>query len=166
MTIKIRDATLNDVEAINRIANWYIKNTAVNFDTEAWSLQKRLDWITTFTQPDNPYHLLVAEDKCETIGFACNTRFRPKAAYDTSTETSVYIDHSVNSNGRGRLLYEALFELVNQKVFHRAYALITLPNPASVALHEKLGFQIVGVFEEVGMKFGKYHDVAMYQRRI
>ncbi len=162
----VRPATADDAEAINRIANWYIENTAVNFDTAAWPLHKRVEWIESFNGDASPYRLLAGENKGRIIGFSNNTRFRPKAAYESSTETTVYMEHGVESRGRGRILYEALLAHVATANFHRAYAVITLPNPASVRLHEDLGFSLVGTFDEIGRKFDRYHSVAMYQKII
>ncbi len=159
----IRHSLSADAQAINKIANWYIANTAVNFDTEPWSLQKRRDWIETFNTESCPYRLLVGECDGGIIGFCCNTRFRPKAAYQTSTETTVYIANGIESSGRGKLLYETLLNQVKKEAFHRAYAVITLPNPVSIRLHENLGFTLVGTFDEIGCKFDRYHNVAMYQ---
>lgn len=160
----IRNATVDDTNAINEIANWYIENSAVNFDTESWSLDKRREWVVSFNQEETPYKILVGENDGEIIGFACNTRFKPKGAYNTSTESTVYIAHHVKSEGRGEKLYSALLELIAEENIHRAYAFITLPNDPSVALHERLGFKRIGVFDEIGKKFGKYHDGVMYQK--
>ena len=162
----IREALESDARRINDIANWYIENTAVNFDTETWPLEMRLEWLKTFNHSTSPYKLLVFESDGLVIGFACNTRFRPKVAYTSSTETTVYIANDVTSNGRGGKLYQALFDAISTSPFHRAIAVITLPNPASIALHERMGFSLVGTFDEVGRKFTKYHSVAMYQKNL
>lgn len=162
----IREAESRDADSINQIANWYIENTAVNFDTAAWNLEKRTEWLETFNLPGSPYKLLVYESGSEVIGFACNTRFRPKAAYDSTTETTVYFAHNIKSKGRGGKLYEALLDQVQLLGFHRACAVITLPNPGSVVLHQRLGFDLVGTFDEVGRKFDQYHSVSMYQKQI
>lgn len=165
MTGAIRAATVKDVEQINDIANWYIENTTINFDTTPWSIEKRTDWINQFCRADSPYHILVYERDENIIGFACNTLFRPKAAYNSSTETTVYIAHGIESRGRGGKLYRCLLDLVRERQFHRAYAVITLPNAPSIRLHEKLGFTSVGVFDEAGKKFGKFHNVGIYQKK-
>ena len=165
MKFNIREATLDDAEDINRIANWYIENTTINFDVGSWSLEKRREWVAEFIQADSPYHLLVGESN-GIIGFACNTRFRPKAAYNRATETTVYIDHNIEPRGRGGVLYEALLARVKTSQFHRAYAVITLPNQASILLHERLGFTQVGAFDEIGHKFGAFHSVAIYEKSI
>ncbi len=165
MVFNIRAAMVDDAEAINQIGNWYIENSAVNFDMEKWSLAKRIEWVETFNLPDSPYNLLVGQDSGKIIGFAGNTRFKPKDAYNTSTETTVYIAHDVKSAGRGEKLYRALMNLIAEQDIHRAYGFITLPNQASIDLHHRLGFKLVGKFDEVGRKFGKYHSVALYQKK-
>ncbi len=165
MNFNIRDATIEDTGALNDISNWYIENTAIHFDNEIWSLEKRRKWIESFNQPGSPYKMLVGESDGKIIGFSNNTVFRPRAAYNPSTETTVYIAHDVESRGRGGKLYAALLDLVARENFHRAYAVITLPNPASVALHQRLGFKRVGILDEVGKKFGQFHDAAMYQKK-
>ncbi len=166
MSFNIRYAKVADAKAINKIANWYIEHTVVNFDKEIWDLKKRTRWVETFNHRGSPYKLLVGETDKKVIGFSCNTQFRPKAAYDTTTETTVYIANGVEPLGRGFRLYKALLKRVAKEEFHQALGVITLPNPMSVRLHEKLGFRLVGVFEEIGEKFDQYHDVAIYQKTL
>jgi len=166
VTLLVRKVAVEDSDAVNGIANWYIENTAINFDQAAWSAGRRRTWIEDFIRPDTPYHLLVGWSGHTIVGFACNTRFRPKASYDCSTETTVYVDHRHHSLGYGRLLYESLLSRVADEQFHRAYAVITLPNPVSVQLHERLGFGCAGVFNEMGRKFDRYHNVAIYEKRL
>jgi phosphinothricin acetyltransferase len=162
----IRNATVSDARAVNDIINWYIKNTAINFDTEPWTVAQRSQWIESFNRPGSPFRMLVGECNGEITGFANNTKFRTRSAYNSSTETTVYTAHELRSGGRGGKLYEALLEWIVQEKFHRAYAVITLPNPPSVALHEKMGFKLVGVMDEVGRKFGRFHDTAIYQKNL
>lgn len=93
------------------------------------------------------------------VGYATSSPHRPKAAYQTSVETSVYCDPEATGVGVGTALYESLFAALAAEDVHRAFAGITLPNVASVALHRRFGFAEVGVFAEVGRKFGRYWDV-------
>lgn len=163
MDLTIRPATADDAKPINDLANWYISNTPVNFDTEPWTLTKRRDWLLTF---QSPYYCLVAELDRQFVGFANNSRFRPKAAYDSSTETTLYIDSGSHSRGIGKALYQALLSKVSEEEFHRAYAVITLPNAASIRLHEGFDFKPVGTFDEIGKKFGEFHSVIMLEKRL
>jgi phosphinothricin acetyltransferase len=91
--------------------------------------------------------------------------FRPKAAYETSVETSIYIDPAWTGQGVGRMLYGRLFAAIETEDVHRAYAGVTLPNQASIALHEGFGFIPVGVFTHAGRKLGRYWDVRWYEKR-
>lgn len=162
----VRPAETRDIPVINEIANWYIEHTTVNFDTEPWSLDKRYQWASGFNRQDTPYHLLVSEHEGVITGFCCNTQFRPKQAYDSSTETTVYTARDAGSKGYGTLLYHALLEAAKAEALHRAYAIITLPNPISIRLHERFGYTSAGLFDEAGWKFNRYHSVAVYQKEL
>ena len=109
---------------------------------------------------------LVAEHEGKSIGYACSMPFRAKQAYDPSVETSIYLAAPWTGRGLGRRLYAALFTALAGEDVHRAYAGITLPNAASVSLHEKLGFERVGLMREVGRKLGHYWDVAWYEKAL
>jgi phosphinothricin acetyltransferase len=98
------------------------------------------------------------------VGYAGTTRFRPKPAYDTTVETSIYCAPEAVGKGIGSRLYSALFDAIAGEDIHRIVAGYTLPNPGSAALHARFGFKLVGVFQENGRKFGRYWDVAWSQR--
>ncbi|MEU5209556.1 N-acetyltransferase family protein [Streptomyces sp. NPDC020742] len=98
------------------------------------------------------------------LGYATSSAFRPKAAYGPSVEVTVYCTPQATGRGVGTLLYTALFEALADEDVHRAYAGITQPNEASVRLHTRFGFRHLGTFTEVGRKFGRYWDVAWYQK--
>ena len=166
MVVEIRPGDAGDCEAINRLFNQYIENTAVNFDLAPWPLEKRREWLDNFNAEGSPYRLLVGEVDGVFAGFACNTKFRPKAAYDRTTEITVYVEDAFEGHGLGQDLLEDLIQLISAYNFHRICGVITLPNPASVRLHEKLGFSLAGEFDEIGWKFDRYHTVAMYQRAV
>ncbi len=100
------------------------------------------------------------------IGYASSSRFRPKPAYETSIEVSVYVAGEAVGRGVGTQLYRSLFAALLGEDIHRAYAGIALPNPASVALHERFGFKKVAHFTEQGRKFGRYWDVAWYEKAL
>ena len=145
----IRDATLEDADQLADIYNYYVENTAITFDVEPVTVENRQDWIRTF-EPGGRYRLLVAQLQHQITGYVCSHRFRVKPAYATSIETTIYLHHEATGAGTGSLLYSALFDAVSREHIHRAYAGITLPNEASMALHQKFGFERVGTFEEVG----------------
>lgn len=107
---------------------------------------------------------LVAERAGVVIGYAYATRHRPRVAYQWCTEVSVYVGAAWQRGGVARRLYEPLLALLALQGFRTAYAVITLPNPASVAFHERLGFAPFAVFEAVGYKHGAWRDVGWYRR--
>ena len=109
---------------------------------------------------------LVAEIDDAVAGYAYATRHRVRAAYRWSTDVSVYIDAAHHRRGIGRALYEALFGLLVEQGFYEACAGITLPNDASVGLHESLGFVAVGVYRGVGFKHGRWRDVGWWQKTL
>ena len=98
------------------------------------------------------------------IGYAGTMRFRPKPAYDTTVETTIYLSAEAAGKGVGSRLYAALFAALADEDIHRIVAGYALPNAASKALHERFGFQLVGIFHENGRKFGRYWDVAWSER--
>ena len=126
----------------------------------------RTQWFNQFSE-SGPYRLLVAEQDDAVVGYASSTQFKPKAAYSTSVETSVYIDHGQTGQGIGLALYAALLEaLVDEPSVHRAYGGTALPNPESIALYERLGFTLVGTYREVGFKFDQYWDVSWFEKDV
>jgi phosphinothricin acetyltransferase len=161
---KIRPAISSDLPELVRIYNHYITNTHVTFDTKPFTIEERQSWFEGFAN-SGPHRLLVVELASGIAGYASSTRFRPKQAYHSSVETTVYLDPRHVSRGLGGKLYGALLELLaNDGQVHRAYGGIALPNTASVALHERLGFQLVGTFKEVGRKFERFWDVSWYEK--
>jgi phosphinothricin acetyltransferase len=163
--IRIAPATADDLEAINEIYNHYVRTTAITFDLEPKMMDWRRDWFAGFAQRGR-HRLLVARDGDVVLGYASSARHRPKAAYEPSVETSVYLGPDHVGRGIGRILYETLLRELEGEDVHRAFAGIALPNPASVRLHERLGFRRAGLFSEQGRKFGRYWDVAWYERAV
>jgi phosphinothricin acetyltransferase len=108
--------------------------------------------------------VLVAVDDDRLVGFASSGQYRSRPAYDTSVMVSVYVDPGRTGRGIGTELLRALIEALRRVDVHRAVAGVTLPNPGSVALHRRLGFTEVGRFTEQGRKFGRYWDVAWFER--
>lgn len=106
----------------------------------------------------------MAEEDGLVLGYAGTTRFRPKAAYDTTVETTVYSSHETVGKGIGRKLYAGLFEALAGENINRIVGGYTLPNAASAKLHEMFGFRRVGIFSAVGHKVDKYWDVAWAER--
>jgi len=161
--VLIRPAERADLPRLVDIYNYYVIHTPITFDVEPYTVEKRAAWFEQFT-PAGRYRLLVAERDAGVVGYAGTVRWRPKAAYDTTVETTIYCAHDVTGKGIGRRLYEALFESLRGEDVHRYVAGYTMPNTATAALHEKLGFRQAGIFSEVGRKFGKYWDVCWMER--
>jgi phosphinothricin acetyltransferase len=159
----VRPAAERDLEAINDIYNEYVKESHVTFDLEPISANARREWFSHYA-PTGRYRLLVAISGRNVVGYTTSSRFRPKPGYETSVETSVYLAADVVGRGAGTKLYTELFQAIKGEDLHRAYAGIALPNPASVALHERFGFKRVAHFTEQGRKFDRYWDVAWFEK--
>lgn len=159
----IRPGRESDLEAINDIYNHYVVETHVTFDDQPMTLDTRREWFTHHAT-SGPHRLFVAAEDGHVIGYASSSRLRPKPGYATSIETSIYVAPDAVGEGAGSRLYTELFKSLEGEDLHRAYAGIALPNPASIALHEKFGFKRVALYTEQGRKFGRYWDVAWFER--
>ena len=166
MRTSIRNFRTEDVEALVHLYNRYIEETTITFDIEPYTVEHRREHWLSHYQPSGRHRLLVAECDNQVVGYASSSRFRTKAAYNTSVETSIYVDMSFHAKGIGTQLYTALFDVLGAEDVHRAYAGITMPNDVSVVMHKKFGFKQVGLFKEVGRKFGQYWDVAWFEKKI
>ncbi|MGH7762998.1 MAG: GNAT family N-acetyltransferase [Candidatus Dormibacteraceae bacterium] len=163
--VEVRAATAADLERINDIANRYIAETHYNFELGPMTIEMRREWFSHYADHGR-HRVLVGLAGDRLIGYASSGRYRPKPGYDTSIETSIYLEPEAVGRGAGSKLYEALFESLENEDIHRAYAGIALPNPASIALHERFGFKRVAHFTEQGRKFDRYWDVAWYEKPI
>jgi phosphinothricin acetyltransferase len=159
----IRDPLPSDLEPLIALYNHYIRETAVTFDLNPFTVDERRPWFEKFALSGR-YRLLVAELEGKVVGYASSSKFREKQAYDTTVETSVYLSPAATGKGIGRQLYAALFAALEGEGVHRALGGITLPNEASVALHTAFGFKPVGIMTECGYKFSQYHDVVWYEK--
>ncbi len=138
----------------------YVRDTAISFESEppdAAAMAARIAATTAL----HPW--LVAEADGTVLGYCYATRHRERAAYRWGTDVSVYLAADARGRGLGRLLYTALLDLLRRQGFRTAYAGIALPNPASVRLHEAMGFQPIGVYPRVGYKLGRWHDVGWWE---
>ncbi|HTQ13364.1 MAG TPA: GNAT family N-acetyltransferase [Rhizomicrobium sp.] len=159
----IRHAEARDLPALLAIYNHYVVETPVTFDVEARTLAQRREWFAQFARTGR-YRCFAAEMDGTTVAYACSARFKEKEAYATTIETSVYCAPGHTGRGLGRALYQALFAAIAGQDIHRAFAGVTLPNAASVALHEALGFRHIGTYDEIGRKFGRFWDVGLFER--
>jgi phosphinothricin acetyltransferase len=161
--ILIAPGSTADLEAISGIYDHYVRTTAISFDIEPPKTGWRREWFARFGDRGR-HRLLVARDGGVAIGYAASVPYRPRAAYGPSVETSLYVAPSHLGRGVGSALYGALLSELEHQDVHRAYAGIAMPNPASVRLHERCGFRRAGYFTEQGRKFGRYWDVAWFER--
>lgn len=161
--ILIRRLESRDLAALTAIYNHYVAHTAVTFDLETKTLDQRQSWLDGFAATGR-HQCLVAEKDGAAVGWASTGKFRERAAYDGTVETSIYLKPGEQGLGLGRRLFAALFEVLQDQGIHAAMGVITLPNEASVALHRAFGFQPAGTWKEVGYKFGRYWDIGVFQK--
>lgn len=162
--ILVRPADPDDLPALTAIYNHYIVNTTITFDVRPFEPEERRAWFDDHAASGRHRLLVAAGADGAVLGYTTTSRWRPKAAYDTTVESSVYCHPDAVGRGIGTRLYTALFEAIAGEDVYRIVAGVGQPNPASVALHERLGFRQVGVFSSVGRKFGTYWDVAWFER--
>jgi phosphinothricin acetyltransferase len=165
LDLLVRPAAASDLEPLNDIYNQYVNDTHYTFDIEPWTIEMRRDWFNRHAATGR-HRLLVAESDGVVVGYACSGQYRIKPGYLTSVETSVYLASDAVGRGTGTKLYEELFKSLEAEDVHRAYAGIALPNPASIALHERFGFKRVAHFTEQGRKFDRYWDVAWFEKPV
>jgi L-amino acid N-acyltransferase YncA len=159
--MRIRDADpARDAAACAAIYAPHVEGSAVSFEEQAPDMGELAARIERYGVS---HAWLVAEREGEVVGYAYATAFNERPAYRWSTSVSVYIGDDARGQGIGRALYLALFARLRERGFRMACAGITLPNESSVGLHESLGFEQVGVNQEIGFKNGAWHDVGWYQ---
>lgn len=156
----IRNALKSDADAICRIYNHYVLNTVITFEEEPLTSAEIVTRIEEYSL-ELPW--LVYEDENGVLGYAYASKWKGRSAYRYSVESSVYLDLSVTGRGLGSCLYEALLSHLRDRSVHVVIGGITLPNQASVALHEKFGFEKIAHFKEVGWKFGDWLDVGYWE---
>lgn len=171
--LRVVPAATKHLAAVAEIYGDAALSSVATFDLEPQPLSY---WSDVLARAE-PGHFLVAlehgrvEDDGEeqdgrVLGYALAGAFRPRAAYARTRETSVYLRESARGRGTGRALYAALLARLRQDGVHLAVAVVAQPNPASNALHERLGFTLVGTLDEVGHKFGRYVSTRWYQLRL
>jgi L-amino acid N-acyltransferase YncA len=156
----IRLATAHDAAQIQAIYAPCVRDTAISFELEPPSVETMRQRIL-HTLESFPW--VVCEHRGEIQGYAYASAHRTRAAYQWSVDVSVYVHAQARRSGVGQAVYGSLLKLLTLQGFYNAYAGITLPNPASVGLHESLGFHPVGVYHAVGYKLGSWHDVGWWQ---
>lgn len=161
--LEIRMARLEDAEAILSIYNPYIEQTAITFEYDkvpVEAFQERMKKIQSY------YPWLVCEIEGTVVGYAYGSQYKERAAFAWDCECSVYVADKAHGKGIATLLYKKLLNLLTLQGFYTAYALITVPNEKSVALHHKFGFLEVGTFTKTGYKFDTWWDLLIMEKRL
>jgi phosphinothricin acetyltransferase len=160
--MRLRSATADDAAAIADLYARFVTASAVSFETDppdAGAMRARIEAGVALY----PWIAGEAEDGT-LLGYAYAARFRERPAYRFTVETTIYLRPEAAGRGLGRRLYEPLIATLEAPGFTQAIAAITLPNAASVGLHERLGFERAGTYRQVGWKLGTWHDVGLWQR--
>jgi len=164
MTDLIRFATAADAERIASIYRPFVDDSAVSFESEPPSADEMAFRIARIAELQLPWLVMTRDGSL--VGYAYASRHRDRTGYQWSVETSVYVDSAAIGTGVGRKLYSTLFAILKDQGYQNVYAGTTLPNDSSIGLHRALGFREVAVYEKVGYKFSKWHDVAWWELSI
>ncbi|HEM5047991.1 TPA: N-acetyltransferase [Streptococcus suis] len=161
--IDIRSARIEDAADLVAIYAPYVEKTAITFETEVPTVEAFASRIEK-TLEKFPYLVSVEEGKI--VGYAYASTYYARAAYDWTVELSVYVSREARGKGIGSLLYDALEEELTARGFKNFLACVALPNPASLALHKKRGYEQVAHFKNVGYKFDTWHDIVWLQKSL
>lgn len=156
----IRAVKSSDASQICDIYNYYIAETIATFEEDCLKSEDIEERISAISLK---YPWIVLEENNEILGYAYASSWKTRAAYKNTAEVTVYLKPNVTGKGLGKKLYTALIEEMKQRMFHVLMGVISLPNDASVSLHEKFGFKKAAHFNEVGYKFNKWIDVGYWQ---
>ena len=159
--LEIRDATAADAAAVAAIYDHYALGTVVTFEEAAVPTAVMAERIAAVQEDGLPW--LVAVEDGDVVGYAYAAPWNPRSAYRHTVEVTAYLAPDATGRGAGSALYEQLFTRLRALGVHAVVAVIALPNPASVALHERFGLRPAGVFHEVGRKSGRWVDVGYWQ---
>jgi len=162
--LELRDATADDAATIAGIYNHYVETTVISFEEQPVTPQAMRERIIDLQRDGLPWLVAVINGKVAAYAYA--SKWRVRAAYRFSVESTVYVDQNTLGQGLGTVLYGALLARLRTAGVHLVVGGIALPNDASVALHEKMGFKKVAHFSEVGLKFGRWIDVGYWELKI
>jgi phosphinothricin acetyltransferase len=157
----VRLATLDDAEAIRAIYNVEVLESTVTFDLVPRTLVDQQQWLD---EHSGAHPAVVAVDGDSVVGFGSLSEYKPRPAYRTSVEDSVYVHRAYQGKGIGRLLLDSLLGLATDHGFHAVFARIVGGHEASIGLHAGCGFDLIGTEKEVGRKFGQWLDVVIMQK--
>jgi phosphinothricin acetyltransferase len=158
---EVRPATAADLPGAAAIYDEQVRTGISTFDLESPPLDY---WAHHLASTEPGDHFLVADDGGDVVGFAYSSAYRPRPAYRLTRETSVYLAEGARGQGLGRRMYDDLLSRVADDGIHVALALVALPNPVSIALHQACGFEHLGTMREVGWKFDRWLDTAWFQK--
>jgi len=160
----VRDATPADASSIAALYNVHVRETTVTFELDEVDDLAMAGRVVDVQTRGLPWLVLAAGTRM--LGYAYASPWKPRAGYARTVETSIYLAEAACGQGLGTQLYLALLARLRAAGMHGAIGGTALPNPSSVALHERLGFEHVGVFREVGCKFGRWIDVGYWYVRL
>jgi phosphinothricin acetyltransferase len=161
-SVSLRLATVADAEQIREIYNHEVMHTVATFDLVPRTLAEQQEWLAARS---GAFATIVAvTEDGEVVGFGALSPYKERAAYRTSVENSVYVRRDLHGQGIGRLLVDELLSTAELSGFHAVFARINASSDASIALHRRCGYELVGIEREVGRKFSRWHDVALMQR--
>lgn len=165
-SLTLRLATAHDAEQIRAIYNHEVMHTVATFDLVPRSLPEQQEWLAARS---GAFAAIVAVDAeggpgNDIVGFGALSPYKDRAAYRTSVENSVYVRLDRHGQGVGTLVLQELLQIAANSGFHAVFARINASGDASIALHRRCGFELVGIEREVGRKFSRWHDVALMQR--
>lgn len=163
MSISIRPVKISDAAFCLSLYSKYVVGSAVSFELEAPSLEEFLNRIDTIS---NRFPFLVAEENGTAIGYAYASAYRDRAAYQWNVEVSIYVEDQNKKSGVATALYTQLFSELERIHICKAFAVIALPNDASVGFHHKMGFEKFATYKNVGFKLNQWHDVLWMERTI
>lgn len=158
----IFEARQSDLKEIIDIYNYYILHSPATFELEPVTIENKKEWFLD-TINSALYDFFVYREAEKVVGYVYTGQFNSRSAYSSSAEVSIYLDKDSIGHGIGNQLMKKVVKAAKNKLLHRLYAGITLPNEGSINLFSKHGFNKVAFFSEVGYKFGSYHDVAWFE---
>ncbi|MDT0551779.1 GNAT family N-acetyltransferase [Urechidicola vernalis] len=159
----IRKVQLKDAKQIVAIYNYFVLNSIVTFDKTPFS---ESDFVTRIKNIQKKYPFIVFEENGAILGYAYANKWREKPAYKQTIESTVYVKHNIHNKGIGSKLYKELLNNLRENNYHTVVGGLSLPNDASIKLHENFGFKKVAHFKEVGFKFGDWVDVGFWQLKL
>lgn len=160
--MEIRKIKFSDVEQITAIYNFYVESTQVTFEEACITPDEMHERVENVIKSELPWLVLESEEG-DVLGYAHASPWHNRSAYRFTVEAAIYLMPDVQGQGYGTILYEALLALLHQQDIKSVMGVIALPNEASIALHEALGFEKVGEFAEIGFKFEQWVSVGYWQ---